>query len=173
VVLLASCDGGESEFECDEETPCAQIDQICVEGECEELQCANSTQCPMESYCLAGECIRGCVEEGDCYPGWTCDTELQTCVEEGCQDTQTDCGYREFCNAASGDCYDAGDQYCKFCNEDWECGEGNICYGHYCGVDCSDGRECPAGFECFAFADETGNIVAYQCWTYCWLYEDV
>ena len=70
-------------------------------------------------------------------------------------------------------CYDAGEQYCKFCDEDSECGEGNYCYGHYCGVDCSDGQECPGGFECFPFTDDVGNIVAYQCWTYCWLYEDV
>lgn len=171
-VVLFSCNKDKVEVECDEETRCPYIGEVCVEGQCQEFRCATSTQCPMESYCSGGDCLPGCVEDGDCYTGYVCDPELNVCEKDACADTQVDCGYREFCNTATGDCYDAGSQYCRFCDEDSECGEDNICYAHYCGVDCSDGQECPGGFECAGFTDEHGNIVTYQCFTYCWLYED-
>lgn len=170
--LLTACNG--PDFECSEQVPCAHVDEICVAGVCEEKRCANSAQCPMESYCSLGDCLPGCVDEGDCYPGDTCDIELKECAPEACTDTQIDCGYREFCNTQTGDCYDAGSQYCKFCDyQPGECGDGNLCLNHYCGVDCSQGQPCPSGFECYPFADDVGNIVAYQCFTYCWLFEDV
>ena len=169
---LGLATGCPTTFECDENTACG-FGETCQGGVCVETRCASSAQCPMESYCLNGECLPGCAQDDDCYPGSSCDLDLRTCAEDACVDTEVDCGYREFCNTATGDCYDAGEQYCKFCDEDSECGEGNYCYGHYCGVDCSDGQECPGGFECFPFTDDVGNIVAYQCWTYCWLYEDV
>jgi hypothetical protein len=171
--LLVGCKSHKPQTECDEETPCSRIGEVCTEGFCVEARCANSSQCPMESYCSGGDCLPGCTEEDDCLPGSTCDVETKTCVDEACTNTTIDCGYREFCNVATGDCYDAGDQYCKFCDEDWECGEGNLCYAHYCGVDCSRGEECPGGFECIPFADDAGNIVTYQCFTYCWLYDDL
>ncbi len=173
LLLLAACGKDPApEVQCDEDTLCPTVGDVCREGQCVESLCANSTQCPMESYCLAGECLPGCTEETDCYPGWTCDTTAQTCIEEGCTDTQNDCGFKEFCNLANGDCYDAGGQYCSFCDEDAECGEGNYCINHYCGVDCASGQECPAGFECYPFGDANGNIITYQCFTYCWLFDD-
>ncbi len=170
IAVGASC-GSTTAFECDESTPCG-FGEICQQGQCVEFRCATSAQCPIESYCLEGECLPGCAEDGDCRTGYACATETKTCEEIACTDTSVDCGYREFCNVATGDCYDAGDQYCKFCNEDAECGEGNLCLAHYCGVDCSSGQECPAGFECYPWADDSGNIVSFQCFTYCWLYED-
>jgi hypothetical protein len=173
--FLGACGGNDSDTGgavCDEETPCARVGEVCREGQCVEALCANSSQCPMESYCSAGQCLPGCTDEGDCYPGWTCDTTQQACIEESCTDSQNDCAFREFCNVATGDCYDAGQQYCSFCNEDYECGEGNYCINHYCGVNCSGGQECPAGFECYPFGDSSGNIITYQCFTYCWLFEE-
>jgi len=170
VLVLTACKAHPKPV-CDEQTPCG-IGQSCKLGQCVEERCANSSQCPMESYCYQGDCLPGCTEEDDCYPGSTCDVENQTCIAEQCTDTQVDCGFKQFCNTATGECYDAGGQYCKFCNEDAECGDGNVCYAHYCGVDCSGGQECPEGFECIPFQDTSGNIVTYQCFTYCWLYED-
>jgi hypothetical protein len=168
-LALLSCTG--AEFECDEQTPCG-FAETCVEGVCETDGCATSAQCPMENYCVEGECTAGCSEDTDCYPGSSCDASLRSCVEDECVETAVDCGYREFCNAGTGDCYDAGDLYCRPCDEDYECGDGNYCLAGYCGVDCAGGRECPAGFECYPFSDQFGNIVTYQCFTYCWLFED-
>ncbi len=169
-LTLWGCNGGPSE--CDAERPCEGFGETCVRGECVAGACATSAQCPMEHHCDGNQCEAGCELPSDCYPGFTCNTESGACEQDDCFDTHVDCGYREFCNAATGDCFDAGEQYCRFCNEDEECGEGNLCLNHYCGVDCSGGRECPSGFECYPFGDDFGNIVAYQCFTYCWLYED-
>lgn len=170
LLLLAGCP---QQFECSADLPCASISETCQAGTCVVKRCANSGQCPMESYCSQGECLPGCVDPSDCYPGATCDIDTKTCADVACEDTQIDCGYRQFCNKATGDCYDAGDQYCKFCDyQPGECGGTNLCYAHYCGVDCSQGQPCPSGFECTPFTDDAGNITTYQCFTYCWLYED-
>jgi hypothetical protein len=174
-VTLAGCgDKDKVDFECDEENPCGWGAQ-CVDGFCEAGHCSSSEQCPMEMHCANRQCVPGCELDDDCFPGFECNVELTTCEEEACQETAVDCGYREFCNQASGDCYDAGGQYCKPCdtnNQVEDCGEDNYCLAGYCGVDCSDGEECPSGFECYPFGDSFGNIITYQCFTYCWLYED-
>jgi len=169
-VPFVGCNGAPPE--CDAATPCTGFGETCVAGECLAGSCATSAQCSMEHYCDGRSCQPGCEQPSDCYPGFTCNSELQVCEEDGCDNTSVDCGYREFCNVATGDCYDAGGKYCSFCDEDAECGDGNLCLAHYCGVDCSGGRECPSGFECYGFPDEFGNVAAYQCFTYCWLYED-
>jgi len=101
-----------------------------------------------------------------------CNLDTRECEEAACTNTQTDCAFKEFCNTATGQCYDAGGMYCHFCDEDAECGSGNVCYAHYCGVDCSSGQECPSGFECSPFVDEFGNVVTYQCWTICSMFEE-
>src|SRR5688572_8180032 len=88
------------QFQCSEDVPCTRVGEVCVEGQCEEARCASSSQCPMETYCDAGDCLPGCREDEDCLPGSTCDLELAECVEEECTSTVVDCGYREFCNAA-------------------------------------------------------------------------
>lgn len=168
-MALIACTTGR--YECDEQNPCA-LGATCVNGTCEEARCATSAQCPMEHTCSARrECEPGCGTDRDCYPGDHCDTLTNTCVPDGCTDTRVDCGYREFCNQGTGECYDAGDRYCKFCNEDFECGEGNLCLGHYCGVDCSQGQACPSGFECYPWTNNAGEVIAQQCFTYCWLYD--
>lgn len=158
-------------YECDLNRPCEGFGETCIEGACVAGVCATSAQCAMESHCDDRQCKAGCAEPNDCYPGDTCDLALGECVSAACTNTGVDCGYREFCDQGSGDCYDAGENYCSFCNNDAECGGGNLCLSHYCGVDCSGGRECPSGFDCYAFGDNFGNVTAYQCFTYCWLYE--
>ena len=170
-VMLMSCthSGG---TECDAETPCA-FGETCSSGYCESAECNTSAECPMESYCTGGRtCQAGCENTSDCYPGYTCDLETSACKEAVCTDTALDCGFREFCNLATGECYDAGNQYCSPCTEDFECGTGNYCFWGYCGVDCSGGKECPGGFECFPISNPEGQTVAYQCLTYCWLFDD-
>lgn len=171
----ASC-GSPPAIECTETQPCPNITEICQAGQCVEVGCSTSSQCPIESYCDGGSCYRGCREDFDCYPGNHCEiTEgtSGTCVEDACTDTKVDCGFREFCNLATGDCYDAGEKYCRKCDDNADCDDGNLCLNQACGVDCSGGQECPSGFECYPFSgDGSGEITHYQCFTYCWLYED-
>jgi hypothetical protein len=171
-VSLGGCTG--VEMECNQEESC-DFGDICVGGQCVSGHCSTSAQCPMEFYCKNRSCTAGCKTDGDCIPGSRCDLESDTCVAKPCVDSQVDCGYREFCNTATGECYDAGNLYCKPCDRDnqvEDCGADNECWAGYCGVDCSEGRACPGGFDCYPFGDESGNIVSWQCITYCWLYED-
>ena len=157
---------------CDEATPCTEFGAQCVNGQCKVQACATSAQCQIENYCESGTCLAGCVADSDCKPGYNCDTENRVCQKNHCTNTNTDCGFKQFCNVATGDCYDAGQQYCQRCETDGECGaEGNYCINHYCTVDCTGGRECPADFECTPLGDEFGNVIGYGCFTYCWLYE--
>jgi hypothetical protein len=156
---------------CDETTPCTGFGEQCVSGQCVTQSCATSAQCQIENYCESGKCIAGCVQDDDCKPGYTCDTTNRVCQKAPCTNTNTDCGFKQFCNQATGDCYDAGQQYCKRCQIDTECGAGNYCIDNYCTVDCSGGRECPADFSCTPLGDGSGNVIGYGCFTYCWLYD--
>ena len=96
--------------ECNEAIPC-EFGEVCIAGQCESGKCSTSAQCPMEHTCVNRNCERGCSTDNDCYPGSTCDQEEGMCTDAPCIDTQVDCGYREFCNTATGECYDAGNLY--------------------------------------------------------------
>ncbi len=168
LLLLLAC--GSDAVECSAEISCG-FGQTCDDGQCVATACATSDQCPMEHRCDDGTCVSGCAVDADCYPGDTCKADLASCRASGCRSTELDCSYREFCDTTTGECYDAGEQYCRPCDHDEECGEGNECWNHHCGVDCTT-SPCPAGFVCLGFTDDFGNIVARQCLTYCWLYED-
>lgn len=172
-VFTLGLTGCKEDPECSQDVPCP-FGATCVQGICQEKRCATSDQCAMEHYCAEGACVTGCEEDSDCYPGDICNTDLLTCETGGCEDAHRDCGFKEFCNAASGECYEAAGYYCKSCSSNEDCGgAGNYCtsYG-FCGVDCNSNSDCPAGFDCAGFIDANGNIQYYQCFTYCWLYED-
>ena len=175
IALFLALTGCRSEEpECSEALSCG-FGEICVEGSCEVVGCATSAQCPMEHYCQDGVCNTGCLGDEDCYPSDECDTNTGECVDKACTDSHLDCGFKEFCNEFSGDCYDAGGYYCKKCNDDGDCGgNGNLCTGWgYCGVTCESDDDCPSGLSCYPFQDMNGNVMGYQCLTYCWLYEDL
>ena len=170
VFTLMSC-GREGGNECSSDIPCG-FGATCVNGYCEGATCNTSAECPMEHVCDdKRRCTPGCQRDGDCYPGDACDLDSGTCKADRCENTHLDCGFREYCNVGSGECYDAGERFCRPCTEDVECGTG-YCYAGACTVDCSDGQECPSGFTCSPFGDGAGNILSYQCWTFCWLYDD-
>ena len=161
---------GTQEWQCDAETPCG-FGEVCIQGQCISGRCSTSAQCAMEQYCSNRECVPGCQVSEDCYPGSSCNQNKGQCEESGCVETHVDCGFREFCNAGTGECYDAGSLYCQPCNSHNQCaGAGNLCLSGFCGVDCSSGKECPAGFDCFGFM--YGSTPVFQCWTACELYED-
>lgn len=168
-LFLVGCNG--DRFECAADNPC-DFGFTCVAGFCEEVACATSAQCPIEHFCNSSrECVEGCEVDDDCKPGFSCSDEGE-CVQDACEDTSVDCGYKEFCNSATGECYDAGGDFCRPCEPNGDdCGTDNICWAGYCAVNCDGNRECPSGFQCVPFTDNTGNIIAFQCITYCWLYE--
>jgi hypothetical protein len=127
----------------------------------------------MENLCENGTCTSGCGEDADCYPGDSCG-EAGACEPKDCTDTRLDCGFKQFCNEFSGECYDAGGYYCKPCNDELDCGgNGNYCTSSgYCGVTCETDTDCPSGFQCYAFVDGAGDVQFYQCYTACWVYAD-
>lgn len=160
-----------TDAECDEATACS-FGEVCIEGQCVTKSCATSAQCPMEHTCDDGACTAGCGEDADCYPGDSCG-ETGTCETKDCRDTHLDCGFKEFCNEFSGECYDAGGYYCRACNDDNDCGgNGNYCAGGYCGVTCETNSDCPSGFQCYAFVNSAGDVQFYQCYTACSVYAD-
>ncbi|MFK7929123.1 MAG: hypothetical protein AB8H79_13100 [Myxococcota bacterium] len=178
LLFAVACDGGAT-FECSAEVACADNSEVCIDGTCQVRECSSSIDCPVEEVCTADGCQAGCENDNDCFPGDICDPEFKECTFGGCVDTHIDCGYKEFCNTLTGECYDAGGVYCRPCdprNVVADCNGGeatgkNECWNNYCLVDCANGRECPSGFQCYPFTDRSGNVTAYQCLTYCWLYE--
>lgn len=167
---LSGCNYGTSE--CTEEVGCG-LGAVCIDGACIERNCSTSGQCGIEQFCSAqGVCTPGCKEDTDCRFGDYCEEATATCQAAECSDTRLDCGFQEFCSPA-GECYDAGGYYCRSCNDDGDCGgAGNMCLSGYCGVTCVADSDCPSGYDCLPVVDLSGNVVSYQCWTYCWLYEE-
>lgn len=161
--------------ECSEDIPC-QAFATCVDGECLLRKCSTNADCGMEAHCDAGECAEGCKLDADCYPGDECNEG--TCRKAPCRETSVDCGFGQFCDVSTGECYDASGVYCHSCSDDADCGgNGNYCInfganGRYCGAECSYDSDCPSGFSCIGLLDEFGNVFTTQCLTYCWLYSD-
>lgn len=162
-MLGVGCGGPDGADFCDEQTPCG-FGETCVENACKAAGCNTSRDCPMEETCGPGRtCVAGCVDNSDCYPGDLCDLASRSCEAKACTDANLDCAFGEFCDQAGGDCYAAGEQYCRPCTQDYQCGDGNVCYNRICGVDCSAGQECPTGYSCLEFTNESGQVVAYNC----------
>lgn len=168
--LALACTG--STFECSENTPC-ELGSVCVEGTCVTQNCATSDQCGIGQYCgPQNTCVEGCQGDTDCIYGEYCAEETSTCEVAECSDTRIDCDFGEFCSPA-GECYQAAGYYCRDCENDEDCGgNGNYCLSGYCGVACVADSDCPSGYDCLPLSDVNGNIISYQCWTYCWLYEE-
>jgi hypothetical protein len=166
LVFATGCPAGPV---CDQDIPC-DFAETCFEGQCVRDECVTSEQCSMEARCDAGVCVAGCGSSVDCFPGDQCGAE-GVCEPAACEETQVDCGFREFCDVNSGTCFDAGDRYCQPCSGVGSCGDANLCLDGYCGVDCSGGRECPSGFICTRVIDEHEVTVGMQCMTDCWVYE--
>ena len=179
LVLGIGC--GSSDYQCSETTPCEGLGETCVEGECVSKSCASSISCSMEQYCDRGACVSGCAADTDCYPGDFCETESASCQPTGCRSTSLDCSFGQFCDMATGDCYDASGYYCMPCEDSWgesDCGgNGNICLpwgavGSFCGVTCEYETDCPAGYTCVGISDGNSNIITHQCIALCWIYEE-
>ena len=176
-LLLGAC-GSKAVGECSEEEPCPGFES-CVDGTCVAKSCSADSFCGMEAYCDVGECVGGCNSQDDCYPGDSC-AEGQ-CRSGGCRSTALDCGFNEYCDIATGECYPAPGYACRPCDggstDPDQCGnEENLClnlgggYGSFCGIQCDSEADCPGGYTCIPIGDEFGTVYTQQCITYCWLY---
>ncbi len=166
-LALAGC--GTKSYECSETQPCA-LGSTCVSGSCVADGCATSDQCGIGQYCdTTSTCVAGCQADTDCKYGEACDTTAGQCVTAECTDTRQ-CAFNQFCSP-TGECYDAGGYYCHDCQTDNDCGgNGNLCLSGYCGVTCVTDSDCPDAYDCAGLTDINGNVVAYQCYTSCWLF---
>ena len=178
---LTGCGDKEDEaVTCVETNECA-FGESCLEGVCTARSCATSAGCPIGAWCDGGSCAEGCQSDDDCYPDQGCDADAGACIDRGCRDTSLDCAFGEFCDLATGECYPGNNNYCKPCisgsSDADQCGSTeNLClgwgpYGDFCGVECEQTTDCPAGYDCIPVG-ENGNIITKQCLTYCWLYTD-
>lgn len=143
------------------------VDELCIDGVCLARTCATSTECPLGFHCSpAGDCEEGCEFDADCGAVESC--VAGSCAARACTDTQIDCDYREFCT--DGVCVDAGAPYCAPCTEDRDCVLGAVCFAdQWCGVDCAEGAQCPAGFDCLPLEHEGAE--RQICMAACWMME--
>ena len=166
LTLLACPKNDEDAIECAAEADCP-FGSVCTDGQCVPQTCATSDQCGIEYYCKSSECVPGCEADTDCRFGDFCDTEINECVASKCTDTHLDCEFGQFCSQV-GECYDAGNLYCRECEDDGDCGGGgNACIWGECQVECDDQVDCPAGFVCSGVTDYNGNILGNWCITSC------
>jgi hypothetical protein len=71
-------------------------------------------------------------------------------VPRPCEGTYA-CGYQEFCNRQTGQCFAAGGTYCQTCQQDSDC-------------NCGSGATCPPGpHHCLEFQDSDGGSQGKFC----------
>ena len=126
----------------------------------EEPECSETTPCAFGAVCEEGVCITiPCSTSAQCGMEEYCDN--RSCVA-GCAE-DSDCRPGDICNTEFNTCEprscrstDLDCDFKEFCDQgSGECYEAG---GYYC-------KPCDGDDDC-------GNIVSYQCLTYCWLYDE-
>jgi hypothetical protein len=136
-----------------------------VAGAC--VQCEVNDNCGFGQVCGADNvCRLPCNAQGGCIVG-VCDTADNVCV--GCLDDTT-CGPLQVCDTVSRSCV-AEEALCAPCQQDAECGVGNLCLririnnfttDRGCGLDCSADQACPSGATC-QDVSQNGVLIGRQC----------
>jgi len=132
--------------------------QLCLSEVCTDVGCTVSEDCAFQQYCDESfACVDGCGDSSDCIAGQECDVASNTCVDYGCRDSNLDCGYGEFCDTTTGECYPDERRHCGSCDvasTGNQCGQGSQCTAWLSGGEC-DGRN--GGEEVFGVIIEWGN----------------
>lgn len=158
-LLVAACGGKEPAAECVDDGDCAGVAVCREEGRCQEVQCLDSTQCPIGTHCDQNTCFTGCAEDADCLSGELCDTITTQCVPGTCRDTEIDCWWGQTCSSVTGDCAPLDGQCMPCSGADYtrcvvELGGACRIWGgtSWCHVPCdpegSDEADRPRGFNC-------------------------
>ena len=133
---------------------------LCLEEQCVEIGCTESTECALGYYCDASySCTPGCSEDVDCVAGESCNTTTNTCEAYGCRDTELDCEYGEYCDQTTGECYPDNRNLCGTCDvlAMNSCGNGAECL-YYAGDYCNNDNDCDEGYSCDPGLDLFGKI---------------
>lgn len=125
LVVLANACGGPTYPKCDNDGHCAEKDEVCVEGTCQQCrteddcaegeqcsggrceekpECTDDDGCPGNQVCRSGKCKTECTGAGDCGSGEKC--MANRCVPENACRTSADCGAGMECGS-SGYCEEA------------------------------------------------------------------
>lgn len=157
LALALACGGKTPPGECVDDGDCDGIAVCSAENTCVEVQCLDSTQCPLGTHCDDHTCFTGCAEDGDCLSGEVCDLTTTQCVAGACRDTDIDCWWGQTCQddvcaPLDGQCMPcSGADYTRCVTElGGQCRY--ILSATYCLLPCdpsgSDAAERPRGFDC-------------------------
>jgi hypothetical protein len=145
--------------------------QACSEdNECVDASCLSSADCGINQFCSRYQCKEGCVENGDCVAGETCNGDTHQCEVYGCRDTHLDCALGEYCDTSTGECYLSDEGHCASCEDEGSCGTGGDCTGFDAGTECMEDEDCPDGQTCdgaYPSWGIDGSCSIYLCEMHC------
>lgn len=164
----------QSTADCAKGSICDSPTGVCIPQD----TCTLDLQCPLGQVCKDFGCVPGCKVTGDCALSSVCracapGTSINDCpvgnlCVQGPCDSQLSCPYGDVCapQGSSSETYcqkDTRGPFCESCanqpGTQYYCQEGaqNFCLidaslplgqANFCGVDCSQGQECPNGYQC-------------------------
>lgn len=160
-------------------TPCDNHEACGSGGYCNNGQCKPSGTCQKDSDCAAlGNFV--CSPSGTCVPGKPVDKSCSDsascgggmCVDGKCGTCSGDCGGGQTCefNRHCGPVRACLDGQCtNMCNNDLQCGSGQVCKNKYCQpqkvaeckytADCGSGKLCVNGL-CLADCSDSGKCLS-------------